>query len=71
VQSRTGGIVDDHAEDDAPQWLSTAEASKRLGISVHRLYGLIDRGGLPAYKFGRVIRLRADEVEDAADAAPD
>lgn len=45
-------------------WLSTAEASKRLGIGLRTLYRLIDEGQLPAYKFGRVIRLQEREVEE-------
>lgn len=45
-------------------WLSTAEASKRLGIGLRTLYRLIDEGQLPAYKFGRVIRLQEEEVEE-------
>jgi excisionase family DNA binding protein len=45
------------------QWLSTAEASKRLGIGLRTLYRLIDEGQLPAYKFGRVIRLQEEELD--------
>jgi len=44
-------------------WMSTAEAAKRLGITPRTLYRFIDEGQLPAYRFGRVIRLKADEVE--------
>jgi excisionase family DNA binding protein len=43
------------------EWVSTADAAESLGIALRTLYRLIDEGGLPAYKFGRVIRLmRAD-----------
>ena len=45
------------------QWLSTAEAAKRLGITSRTLYRFIDQGDLPAYRFGRVIRLKRDEVD--------
>lgn len=45
------------------EWLSTAEASRRLGINTRTLYRLIDGGEINAYKFGRVIRLQADDVE--------
>lgn len=45
------------------EWLSTAEAARILGVPRHRLYRLIDEGRLPAYKFGRVVRLRRDEVD--------
>lgn len=43
--------------------MSTAEASHHLGITPRTLYRLIDEGQLPAYRFGRVIRLQAAEVE--------
>jgi excisionase family DNA binding protein len=43
--------------------MSTAEAAKRLGITPRTLYRFIDQGDIPAYRFGRVIRLREDEVE--------
>ena len=44
-------------------WLSTKEAARRLGITTRTLYRLIDEGQLPAYKFGRVIRLQTNEVD--------
>lgn len=34
-----------------------------LGITPRTLYRLVDKGDLPAYRFGRVIRLRRGEVE--------
>jgi excisionase family DNA binding protein len=50
--------------DDAhPVWLSTAEAANRLGITPRTLYRFIDEGQLPAYRFGRVIRLQQREVD--------
>jgi len=45
------------------RWLSTAEAAKRLGITPRTLYRFIDEGQLAAYRFGRVIRLKEDEVD--------
>jgi excisionase family DNA binding protein len=50
-------------------WLSTAEAARRLGIGARTLYRLIDEGQIPAYKFGRVIRLQSGEVDAFIDAA--
>jgi excisionase family DNA binding protein len=44
-------------------WLSTREAARQLGITTRTLYRLIDSGQLPAYKFGRVIRLQEAEVD--------
>lgn len=49
-------------------WLSTAEAAKRLGITPRTLYRFIDQGDIPAYRFGRVIRLKAQEVDTFIDA---
>ena len=46
------------------QWLSTADAAKRLGVTTRTLYRFIDGGELAAYRFGRVIRLKANEVDD-------
>ena len=48
----------------AIQWLSSQQASERLGVTLRTLYRLIDTGQLPAYKIGRVIRLQAQEVEE-------
>lgn len=45
------------------RWLSTREAAGELGITTRTLYRLIDSDEIPAYKFGRVIRLKAEEVE--------
>jgi excisionase family DNA binding protein len=45
------------------QWMSTADAARRLGITPRTLYRFIDEGQLPAYRFGRVIRLKASEVD--------
>ena len=47
---------------DEGAWLSTNEAAARLGITLRSLYRFIDEGDLAAYKFGRVIRLKGDDV---------
>lgn len=49
--------------DDDIEWLSTADAAERLGINTRTLYRLIDAGDIPAYKFGRVIRVQGKDVE--------
>lgn len=55
---------------EAPSnWLSTKEAARYLGINLRTLYRFIDAGDLPAYKFGRVIRLRQDELDRFIEAA--
>lgn len=45
------------------RWLSTAEAAKRLGVTPRTLYRFINEGQVPGYRFGRVIRLKEDEVD--------
>lgn len=45
-------------------WLSTKEASVRLGVTLRSLYRFIDEGELNAYRIGRVIRLMEDDVEE-------
>lgn len=49
-------------------WLNTAESARRLGVTPRTLYRFIDEGQLPAYRFGRVIRLKETEVEEFIDA---
>ena len=44
-------------------WLSTQDAAKRLGITPRTLYRFIDQGELPAYRLGRVIRLKQEDVD--------
>jgi len=69
-----GGSADHPAtdQDDAPdaepavasiRWMSTRAAASYLGVTLRTLYRFIDEGDLPAYRFGRVIRLRQDEVD--------
>src|SRR5690242_12968684 len=58
----TSAMMRDMPDDDI-RWMSTGEAARRLGVTVRTLYRLIDESELPAYKFGRVIRLQEGEVE--------
>ena len=44
-------------------WLSTQEASRRLGVTTRTLYRFVDQGDIPAYRMGRVIRLKATDVD--------
>jgi len=44
-------------------WLSTQDAARRLGVTPRTLYRFIDVGDLPAYRLGRVIRLKAEDVD--------
>lgn len=52
-----------------PTWLSTAQAADLLGIKPPTLYRLIDRGEVPAYRIGRVIRLIEWDVVAYIDRA--
>jgi excisionase family DNA binding protein len=45
------------------RWMSTREASERLGVTLRTLYRFVDEGQLAAYKFGRVIRLKESDVD--------
>lgn len=49
--------------------MSTGEAARRLGVTVRTLYRLIDESQLPAYKFGRVIRLQQSQVDAFIEAS--
>lgn len=53
---------------DATEWLGTKEASARLGITLRSLYRFIDEGDLAAYKFGRVIRIKTEDVDRFIEA---
>lgn len=48
------------------KWLTTREATKRLGVPARELYRLIDEGMLPAYRAGRDVRLLASDVDQLA-----
>ena len=43
-------------------WLSTEQAARCLGITPRTLYRFIDEGQLNAYRFGRVIRVKREEL---------
>jgi excisionase family DNA binding protein len=51
------------------RWLSTKEASERLGVTLRSLYRFIDEGTLIAYKFGRVIRIQEADIARFIDAS--
>lgn len=55
--------------DDEIEWMSTAAAADRLGITNRTLYRFIDEGQIPAYKFGRVIRLQRTDVDAFIEAS--
>lgn len=43
--------------------MSTKAAAAHLGITPRTLYRFIDEGLLPAYKMGRVFRLKRSDVD--------
>lgn len=45
------------------EWLSTNETARRLGLTPRTVYRFIDAGELPAYRFGRVIRVKVVDLE--------
>lgn len=52
---------------ETTKWLSTKEAAEMLGVTSRTVYRFIDEGDLPAYKFGRVIRVKATDLESFVD----
>lgn len=54
--------------DDRIEWLNTADAAERLGITPRTLYRFIDEGKLVGYRMGRVIRLKASDVDEFIEA---
>ena len=44
-------------------WLGTTEAAERLGVVPRTLYRMIDEGLIPAYKMGRVFRLKLSDLD--------
>ena len=45
------------------EWLKPIDAARRLNMPTRELYRLIDRGLLPAYRFGRTVRVLAEDLE--------
>ena len=45
------------------KWMSTDDAAEYIGITTRTLYRFIDEGRIGAYRFGRVIRPQAVDVD--------
>ena len=57
-------MVDETPPEQAQiEWLGTTAAAKRLGITTRTLYRFIDEGYIAAYRMGRVIRVKGDDVD--------
>ena len=52
-----------------PRWMSTKDAAEYLGVNLRTLYRFIDEGDLVAYKLGRVIRMKAEDVDRFIESA--
>lgn len=50
------------------RWLGTTEAAEQLGVVPRTLYRMIDEGQIPAYKMGRVIRIKASDLDAYLEA---
>ena len=50
------------AESDIDR-LSTEDTARRLGLTTRTIYRIVDIGQLPAYRFGRVFRFKASDVD--------
>jgi excisionase family DNA binding protein len=48
---------------DIETWCGTKDAAEALGITTRTLYRLIDDGDIPAYKLGRVLRVRRADLD--------
>ena len=45
------------------EWLGTTAAARRLGITTRTLYRFIDEGYIDAYRMGRVIRVKGEDID--------
>ena len=43
--------------------MSSTAAAEELEVSLHTLYGFIERGELVGYRFGRLVRVRRSDLE--------
>ncbi len=49
--------------------MGSSAVATYLGVTLRTVYAIIDEGQLPAYKFGRVIRLQEADVESFINGA--
>jgi excisionase family DNA binding protein len=60
---------EDEAEDTGFGWMGTKAAAAYLGITNRTLYRFIDDGDIPAYKLGRVIRVKRADLDAFLEAS--
>ena len=63
------GNVDTEAADTEISWVTVAEMTRLMGVNRRKVYELINTGCFPAYKFGRTIRARKQDVMDFINAS--
>lgn len=56
-------MAEEEDTDEDAGWLGTTEAARYLGVVPRTVYRMIDEGGIPAFKLGRVIRVRTSDLE--------
>lgn len=61
--SKAQGPSGDQESSRTTEWLGTTKAAKRLGITTRTLYRFIDEGQVTAYRLGRVIRVKAKDID--------
>lgn len=62
-------MIDEEQPEATPtEWLGTTAAAKRLGITTRTLYRFIDEGFIAAYRMGRVIRVKSQDVDAYIEA---
>ncbi len=52
-------------------WLTVEEAAAVLGVTLGELHQMIDSGRLRAYKIGRVVRIRRQDLAGLEGGSPD
>ena len=45
------------------RWMGVPEAAEYLGVGLRTVYSFIAKGWIPAYKLGRVIRVKTADVD--------
>lgn len=54
---------------EMPVWMGTKEAAEYIGVQPRTLYKRIDIGEVPAYRVGRVLRLRLSDLDEFLENA--
>ena len=56
-------VDEEQPERSQIEWLGTTAAARRLGITTRTLYRFIDEGYITAYRMGRVIRVKGEDID--------